>query len=101
MIPRIVVRMKPRGSLSPGVINFAMMPATKPMMMVQISDMAPSNLRRPQTGHRPETNQPFLQVLMNDLRALPWMFLLSASLEHSSDFAVRVVFAAVGLPAGA
>src|ERR1700712_3787008 len=34
-IPRMVVRMNPVGSLSPGMMNLAMMPATKPMMMVQ------------------------------------------------------------------
>src|SRR4030081_1207037 len=34
-IPRMVVRMNPVGSLSPGMMNLAMIPATKPMMMVQ------------------------------------------------------------------
>src|SRR3954471_2542714 len=34
-IPRMVVRMNPVGSLSPGMMNLAMTPATKPMMMVQ------------------------------------------------------------------
>jgi hypothetical protein len=33
-MPRIVVRMKPLGSLSPGVISFANTPATKPMRIV-------------------------------------------------------------------
>ena len=32
-----LVRMKPEGSLSPGVTNLAMMPATNPMMIVQIN----------------------------------------------------------------
>src|SRR3954451_3688342 len=36
MIPSIVVRIKPEGSLSPGVMNFAIMPAIKPMMIVQM-----------------------------------------------------------------
>jgi hypothetical protein len=31
--------MKPDGSLSPGMMNFAMTPATKPMMIVQIIPM--------------------------------------------------------------
>src|SRR3569832_2129422 len=35
-MPRIVVRMKPCGSLSPGCTNMAMMPATKQMMIVQM-----------------------------------------------------------------
>src|SRR3978361_736326 len=34
-IPRMVVRMNPVGSLFAGMMNLAMMPATKPMMMVQ------------------------------------------------------------------
>lgn len=35
-MPRMVVRMNPDGSLSPGMINFAITPAIKPMMIVQI-----------------------------------------------------------------
>ncbi len=35
-MPRIVVRMNPDGSLLPGMMNFAMMPARKPMMIVQM-----------------------------------------------------------------
>ena len=39
--PRMVVkRMKPEGSLSPGVMNFAITPATNPMIMVQMKCMA-------------------------------------------------------------
>ena len=38
-MPRMVVRMKPEGSLRPGIRNLAMMPATKPMMMVQRIDI--------------------------------------------------------------
>src|SRR6478752_4055315 len=34
-MPRMVVRMKPDGSLSPGIINLAITPAMKPMMIVQ------------------------------------------------------------------
>src|SRR5947199_6788385 len=34
-MPSRVVRMKPEGSFGPGWMNLAMMPATKPMMMVQ------------------------------------------------------------------
>ena len=33
-MPRIVVKMKPLGSLSPGVMSFARMPATKPIRIV-------------------------------------------------------------------
>jgi len=35
-MPRIVVRMNPDGSLSPGMMNFATIPAKKPIIMVQI-----------------------------------------------------------------
>src|SRR5918999_3694681 len=34
-MPSMVVRMKPEGSLSPGIMNFAITPAMKPMMIVQ------------------------------------------------------------------
>jgi hypothetical protein len=34
-MPRIVVSTKPEGSLRPGVMNFAIRPAKKPMMMVR------------------------------------------------------------------
>ena len=34
--PRIVVMMNPDGSLSPGMMNLAMIPATKPMIIVQM-----------------------------------------------------------------
>ena len=37
-MPRTVVRMNPLGLLSPGVMNLAMTPAMKPMMMVQMID---------------------------------------------------------------
>src|ERR1044072_7124342 len=40
-MPRMVVRMKPDGSLSPGMMNFAMTPAMKPIMIVQIMPMSP------------------------------------------------------------
>ena len=45
-MPRIAVRMKPPGLLGPGEMNLAMMPATKPMMMVQ---MIASMVRVPST----------------------------------------------------
>jgi hypothetical protein len=32
----MVVKMKPEGSLLPGVMSFAITPATNPMMIVQI-----------------------------------------------------------------
>src|SRR4051812_39193005 len=38
-MPRIVVSTKPEGSLFPGWMNFAITPATKPMMIVQIMPM--------------------------------------------------------------
>src|SRR5215203_2392406 len=41
-IPRIVVRMNPDGSFGPGCKNFAMMPATKPIIIVQIMPIAVS-----------------------------------------------------------
>src|SRR6478672_2597550 len=47
-MPRMVVRMKPDGSLSPGIINLAITPAMKPMMIVQrilISNFLSSLLR--------------------------------------------------------
>ena len=39
MMPRMAVSTKPCGSLRPGMRNFAMTPATNPMMMVQIKPM--------------------------------------------------------------
>ena len=36
MMPRIAVKMKPCGPLSPGVTALAISPATKPIIMVQI-----------------------------------------------------------------
>jgi hypothetical protein len=39
-MPRIVVRMKPEGSLSPGVISFAITPAINPIMIVHMMLMA-------------------------------------------------------------
>jgi len=39
-IPRIVVNTKPEGSLLPGIMNFAITPAIKPMMIVQKIPMA-------------------------------------------------------------
>src|ERR671910_112081 len=38
-IPKIVVRTNPDGSLGPGMRNFAITPATKPMRMVQMMPM--------------------------------------------------------------
>ena len=40
-MPRIVVRMNPLGSFFPGVMNFAITPATKPMIIVQMIPMPP------------------------------------------------------------
>ena len=46
MMPSTVVRMKPDGSLSPGMISYAITPATKPMMIVQMIPMADCLLLR-------------------------------------------------------
>jgi hypothetical protein len=53
-----------------------------------------SSVRQPAfTGHRKRSPsrscQAFLQCDMKVFRALPWIFLASASLEQASDFAVR------------
>src|SRR5258705_10389458 len=53
-MPRMVVMMKPDGSLFPGMMNFATTPARNPMMMVQM--MLIGSLRMFQTargGRRP------------------------------------------------
>jgi hypothetical protein len=34
-MPRIVVKMNPLGSFGPGIMNFAMTPAMKPITIVQ------------------------------------------------------------------
>jgi hypothetical protein len=39
-MPRIVVNTKPEGSLRPGMMNFAITPATNPMTIVQMIPMA-------------------------------------------------------------
>src|SRR5947208_1803078 len=54
-MPRTVVMMKPDGSLSPGMMNFATRPATNPMMMVQIMLIGLLRSRMKSGGTRRQT----------------------------------------------
>ena len=57
-MPRMVVRMKPRGSFLPGVMSLAMTPATKPMMMVQMMAQACRSRLPPANNERRGTRVP-------------------------------------------
>jgi hypothetical protein len=84
----MVVKMKPEGSLLPGVISFAITPATNPMMIVQIISTESSIQTEAVPG----------RLRAAEISTSVASIGLARSLTHSSDVKFDLVAIAVSIP---